>query len=74
MYPCEPLESETPIHHHKHKKGSKWTSEVDRTRNVEVNPESAEKARRRADELSEEILGWYHSHPTFDVNPSNMDI
>ena len=27
-----------------------------------------------AEKKKEKILGWYHSHPTFMVQPSNIDV
>ena len=47
---------------------------MDRAKTVEMDPESAEDARNTAEIRNQAILGWYHSHPIFDVNPSNIDI
>lgn len=47
---------------------------ADRTKTVEMDPESARMASDRATKKGQHILGWYHSHPQFDVNPSNIDV
>lgn len=41
---------------------------------MEMDPESAENARKKAEDNGEQILAWYHSHPFFEVFPSNVDI
>ena len=62
-YPWEPL---TLSEHEK--------SKIDRTRNVEVDPESADIARKNSEENGEKLLAWYHSHPFFEVYPSQLDV
>jgi len=47
---------------------------VDRAKTVEMDPESAQQAQKTSESKNQTILGWYHSHPIFEVNPSNMDI
>ena len=46
----------------------------ERQKNVELCPESAEKARHLISQNGQKIVGWYHSHPFFKVEPSNIDI
>lgn len=58
VYHCRPIED----------------SSMDRSKSVEMDPESAEEARHLAESRHQLILGWYHSHPVFEVNPSNIDI
>lgn len=48
--------------------------DADRTRTVEMDPDSGSMAMVKASERGQEIVGWYHSHPTFDVSPSNIDV
>lgn len=57
-YPVEPIED----------------TEADRSKSVEMNPESSEFARKLAESRSQTICGWYHSHPIFDTNPSRVDL
>ena len=40
----------------------------------EMDPESEMKARDVFAEQGLEVVGWYHSHPTFEPNPSIRDI
>mmetsp|Transcript_15024 Transcript_15024/g.17347 ORF Transcript_15024/g.17347 Transcript_15024/m.17347 type:complete len:139 (+) Transcript_15024:397-813(+) len=47
---------------------------VDRTKTVELDPESAREQYRKIEERNQDLLGWYHSHPRFDVNPSHIDV
>jgi proteasome lid subunit RPN8/RPN11 len=47
---------------------------IDRTRNVEMDAESAQNAMKIAEDRGEKILAWYHSHPIFEVYPSKVDI
>lgn len=47
---------------------------MDRSKTVEMDPESSQNACRLAESKKQTILGWYHSHPIFEVNPSNIDI
>ena len=42
--------------------------------NVEMDAEDAVHVRTLIEEKGMSILGWYHSHPTFEVNPSLVDI
>jgi proteasome lid subunit RPN8/RPN11 len=42
--------------------------------NVEMDVEHALTVRSEIETLGFNILGWYHSHPTFEVLPSVMDI
>mmetsp|Transcript_11124 Transcript_11124/g.21863 ORF Transcript_11124/g.21863 Transcript_11124/m.21863 type:complete len:215 (-) Transcript_11124:96-740(-) len=42
--------------------------------NVEMDPEAAFAAREEISASGLEIVGWYHSHPTFDNSPSIIDI
>lgn len=42
--------------------------------NVEMDAEDAVQVRTLIEEKGMSILGWYHSHPTFEVNPSLVDI
>lgn len=39
-----------------------------------MDPESGRLAFNKAYERGQCIIGWYHSHPQFDVNPSNIDV
>ncbi|KAJ1414023.1 hypothetical protein B484DRAFT_167752 [Ochromonadaceae sp. CCMP2298] len=41
---------------------------------VELDSEAEVKVRRAVDALGLQVVGWYHSHPTFKPNPSVMDI
>jgi len=43
-------------------------------KNVEMDPASAAQVKQRIDQRRQEILGWYHSHPFFEAQPSNIDI
>jgi proteasome lid subunit RPN8/RPN11 len=47
---------------------------VDYSRNVEMNPESAQIKAREIEQKGLSLLGWYHSHPKFEVNPSHIDV
>ncbi|KAJ3104154.1 Myb-like, SWIRM and MPN domains 1 [Phlyctochytrium planicorne] len=40
----------------------------------EMDPESEVKAHTYFSERSLSVVGWYHSHPSFDTNPSIRDI
>ena len=42
--------------------------------NVEMDAEDAVEVRSQIEENELSIVGWYHSHPTFEVHPSLMDI
>lgn len=46
----------------------------ERLKNVELCPESAAMARQQISANGQQIVGWYHSHPFFKVEPSNIDI
>ena len=47
---------------------------VDYSRNVEMAPESATTQVKAIESKKQSLLGWYHSHPTFEVNPSHIDV
>lgn len=47
---------------------------VDYSRNVEMDPESAQLTLKKIESKGQSILGWYHSHPKFEVNPSHIDV
>lgn len=49
-------------------------TKVDRTKTVDLNPESANYAFEIANERGQSLLGWYHSHPIFIVEPSVIDV
>lgn len=42
--------------------------------NVEMDPTSAIEVRQEIEEHDMQVVGWYHSHPTFVPDPSLMDI
>lgn len=42
--------------------------------NVEMDVESALDVRTEIEERGMTIVGWYHSHPTFEPDPSRLDI
>lgn len=46
----------------------------DRSKSVEMDPESSELNRKLAESRGQTIWGWYHSHPIFETNPSKIDI
>ena len=46
----------------------------DRTKSVEMDPESSELNRKLAETRGQTIWGWYHSHPIFETSPSKIDI
>jgi len=51
------------------------SNRYDRTKSVEMEPNSSHSVSHKIlNERGMQILGWYHSHPTFDVCPSNTDI
>ncbi|TNV85381.1 hypothetical protein FGO68_gene14830 [Halteria grandinella] len=52
------------------------SSEVrrDLERNVELKPESAQEIIQLIEKRHQKCLGWYHSHPTFQPIPSQIDI
>jgi histone H2A deubiquitinase len=39
-----------------------------------MDPDSGSQAMTKAAERGQGIVGWYHSHPTFEVSPSNIDV
>ena len=47
---------------------------VDYSRNVEMDPESATAQIKAIECKNQSLLGWYHSHPKFEVNPSHIDV
>ncbi|KAG2179621.1 hypothetical protein INT44_006469 [Umbelopsis vinacea] len=42
--------------------------------NVEMDPTSAIEVRQQIEDQHMQVVGWYHSHPTFVPDPSLMDI
>lgn len=47
---------------------------TDYSRNVEMDPESATLVVKQVETKNQSLLGWYHSHPKFEVNPSHIDV
>lgn len=47
---------------------------VDYSKNVEMNYESAWNRIKEIEKKGQNLLGWYHSHPKFEVNPSHIDV
>ncbi len=45
----------------------------DRTHNVEMCPESALEAREAIENRGLRVVGWYHTHPFFKAEPSEVD-
>lgn len=45
----------------------------DRKKTVEMDPQDSHRVSSMIEEEGMSILGWYHSHPVFEVNPSNID-
>lgn len=45
-----------------------------RKKNVELCPESAVDARNKIHANRQELVGWYHSHPFFETEPSQIDL
>ncbi len=39
-----------------------------------MDPESATLQVKLIESRGQSILGWYHSHPKFEVNPSHIDV
>jgi proteasome lid subunit RPN8/RPN11 len=39
-----------------------------------MEPESASKNVEEIKQKGQVLLGWYHSHPKFEVNPSHIDV
>lgn len=39
-----------------------------------MDPQDANKVFEIIENKGMSILGWYHSHPIFEVNPSNIDV
>ncbi|CAI2360046.1 unnamed protein product [Moneuplotes crassus] len=62
-YPCNPLEPTEDMR-----------DKIDRTRNVEMETNSSLKQKLKVEENGEKVLSWYHSHPFFEVSPSQIDI
>ncbi|TPX61987.1 hypothetical protein SpCBS45565_g07141 [Spizellomyces sp. 'palustris'] len=48
--------------------------DADATITVEASEESLAEALSLADSLGLQIMGWYHSHPIFSTDPSNIDL
>jgi len=46
----------------------------DALKNVELHPDSAVEILKKLDKSGERLVGWYHSHPTYEVHPSSIDI
>lgn len=42
--------------------------------NVEMDPTSAIDVRQKIEDQNMQVVGWYHSHPTFVPDPSLVDI
>jgi hypothetical protein len=42
--------------------------------NVEMDPVSAIEVQSLVENDGYKVIGWYHSHPKFKTNPSNIDI
>ena len=49
-------------------------SQKKRNHNAEMCPQSAVATHELIQSAGQEIVGWYHSHPDFKVDPSNIDI
>lgn len=47
---------------------------TDYSRNVEMDPESATNIVQEIQSKGRALIGWYHSHPKFEVNPSHIDV
>ncbi|CDW84650.1 histone h2a deubiquitinase mysm1 [Stylonychia lemnae] len=47
---------------------------VDYSKNVEMHPEHSMTRVQEIQQKGMHILGWYHSHPKFEVNPSHIDV
>lgn len=45
-----------------------------RQKNVELCPESGAQARQQIHNNGQQVVGWYHSHPFFKCDPSNIDL
>jgi len=41
---------------------------------VELCPESAAKSQQLMTQNGQQYVGWYHSHPFFRVDPSEVDV
>jgi len=39
-----------------------------------MDPTSAGDQYKKVQTRGQEIVGWYHSHPKFEVNPSHIDV
>ena len=46
----------------------------DRSKSVEMDPEGSEIARKLIESRDQKLWAWYHSHPIFETNPSQVDI
>lgn len=42
----------------------------DRTKSVEMDPESLQETVRVIESRNQIVCSWYHSHPIFETNPS----
>ncbi|KAI8910814.1 hypothetical protein EDD86DRAFT_203660 [Gorgonomyces haynaldii] len=49
-------------------------TQADRHYNVELEPTSEVETRSRIEQLGLQVVGWYHSHPTFRPDPSLIDL
>lgn len=47
---------------------------TERHKQVEMDAVDAQRVGELIEDRKAKILGWYHSHPTFIVNPSAIDI
>ncbi len=48
--------------------------DYDRTKSVEMQPESHQATAKIIETRKQIVCSWYHSHPIFETNPSCMDI
>lgn len=84
-FPCRGLEGEEGVqgggddkdnnscsgHHHHQDSSNTATS---RHTNVEMDPTSEVEVRAKIRNIGKNVVGWYHSHPTFDALPSLIDL
>ena len=47
---------------------------LDRSKSVEMDPESCNEITTIAESRGQKLVSWYHSHPIFETNPSKVDI
>jgi len=53
---------------------SSSSKNTDYSKNVEMDPESATLQVKIIESKGQSLVGWYHSHPKFEVNPSHIDV